>query len=119
MAVTYTVTRKKVYSIGDRKEVIADVSCSGQPTSGGDTLTGAALGLDLECNIVECSGIAAPAAGTSGVPVAVIHGTGVDHKLAFLVQVTAGAGNALGTYTGTLSSAIVRVRAVGKGKAAV
>jgi hypothetical protein len=125
MPVTFTVTPRHVYSIGDRKEVIADVACTGTPTVGGDALTGAALGLN-QVDTVDAVGAAGVVGGTSGTAVQVIHSTtafstssaGVPGVLiVFLVQGTAGAANSMLAYTGATAGFVFRVRAVGKGLA--
>jgi len=121
MAVTFSVTNRKVYSIGDRKEVIADVTCTGSPTVGGDALTPSALGLAGELDCVDICGGASNSGGTSGVTVGVVHGAGVALSqvlVVFYVQGTAGAANAMVAYTGATAGFQFRVRAVGKGSAA-
>lgn len=120
MAVTFTVTPVKTYSIGDRYELIADVACTGTPTVGGDALTAAALGLDLELDYVATSGIATVSGGTSGTAVALYHGVAgtvpvTSVTVVFYVQGTAAAGTSMVAYTGATAGFIFRVRAVGKG----
>jgi hypothetical protein len=120
MAVTFTVTKQKVYVSGDRKEVIADVACTGTPTVGGDALTAAALGLDIEMDVLACSN-ASNSGGTAGLVVAPIHAsaTPTSVNVAFYVQGTAAAGTAMVAYTGATAGQVFRVRAVGKGSATV
>lgn len=51
-----TVTIVKTFVIGDRREVIADVSPSSSYAAGGDTLTAAQLGLSTELDSVDVLG---------------------------------------------------------------
>lgn len=120
MAVTFTITKQKVYVVGDRKEVIADVACTGTPTVGGDAITATQLGLDIEMDVVGCSN-ASNAGGTSGLAVAPVHGsaTPTSVPLVFYVQGTAAAGTSMVAYTGATAGLTFRVRAVGKGPATV
>jgi hypothetical protein len=119
MAVTFTVTKTKVYVNGDRKEVIADVACTGTPTAGGDALTAAALGLDIECDVVACSN-ASLANGTGGLVVSPIHASATPTSVTIVFYTAAGTpatGTALAAYTGATANYSFRVRAVGKGAA--
>ena len=116
MAVTFTVTPSKVFSVGDRKCVIADVACTGTPTAGGDDLTGAALGLDLTVNAILPSN-AVKSDGTIGAVVSAIPGTS-KATIVFLVQGMAGATNTMVPLTSTTANLSFRVVAFGKGKAA-
>lgn len=120
MAVTFTVTKQKVFVSGDRKEVIADVACTGTPTVGGDALTAVALGLDIEMDMVGCTN-SSNAGGTAGLVVAPIHAsaTPTSVNVAFYVQAAAAAGTSLAAYTGATAGQVFRVRAVGKGPATV
>lgn len=111
MAVTFTVTNRKVFVIGDRKMLIAKVACTGTPTAGGDALTGSTLGLGTESNVVFV-GNAANAGATSAL---VAQWDDTDDKIAFYVQGTAGAGNALVAYTGDTANHTIQVIAIGKG----
>lgn len=126
MPMTFTPTIRHVYSIGDRKEVVADVAYSGTPTVGGDALTGASIGLN-QVDTVDVVGAGSNTGVTAGYAVSVIHSTtafstssaGVPGVLiGFMVQGTAGAGNPLIAATGALTAGSFRVRAVGKGSAA-
>ncbi len=119
MAVTFTPTILGVYDLGGgRKEVIADISCTGTPTVGGDALTAAQLGLTGEMEICMASGAAGVSGATSGANVQLIHGTGrflSQVLVAFLVQAVAGAATSMVAYTGATAGFIFRVRAIGKG----
>lgn len=120
MPVAFTPTLSKVYVVGDRKEVIVDLACAGNPTVGGDDLTAAALGLD-EINSVDPCGGASNAGGTSGAGVGIIHEPGGDKskvKVVFYVQAVAAAGTSMVAYTGATAGFVFRARVVGKGKAA-
>lgn len=120
MAVTFTPTIRKVWSNGDRKEVIYDIACTGTPTVGGDALTAAALKLEVELDLVSTSGVASVVGGTSGAGIAVIHGAGVNLSqvlIVFYVQGTAAAGTSQVAYTGATAGFAFRARAIGKGSA--
>lgn len=121
MAVTFTVTKAKVYVTGDRKEVLADVACSGVPTVGGDALTAASLGLDGELDVLQVPGSSTNVGGTAGLSIAAYHNavTPTSATIVFYVQGTAAAGTAMVAYTGDTVNHVFRVRAVGKGAAAV
>lgn len=120
MAVTFTVTPVKTHVVGSRKEVVADVACTGTPSANGDVLLQSALGLDLELLTFEVlGGTAANGTNTSAVVVGVDHSAIASFgavKLQFYVQGTAGAANALVAYSGATAGMVFRVRAVGKGK---
>ncbi len=119
MAVTFTVTPVKTHVLGDRKEVIADVACTGTPSAGGDNLTAAALGCDLELNSVHPIGNALDATNANALGVSVDHSPIAAFalvKVVFHVQAVAGAGTAAVAYTGATAGYKFRVRVVGKGK---
>lgn len=120
MAVTFTVTPVKEYVIGDRKEVIVDVACTGTPTVGGDVLTAAQLGLSDELDVVQPAGGASVVGATSAAAIMVIHPAGTNLTqvlLAFMVQGVAGAANSMVAYSGATAGFAFRLRAVGKGVA--
>lgn len=119
MAVTFTVTKQKVYKSGDRKEVVADISCTGTPTVGGDALTGATLGLEDELDYVAPVGNASNSGGTSGAVVAAVYSgaTPTSVPIVFYVQGTAGAANAMVALAASTAGLSFRVVARGKGSA--
>lgn len=121
MAVTFTVTKTKVYVVGDRKEVIADVACTGVPTVGGDAITAITLGLDGELDCLQVPGSTTNTGGTAGLSVAAYHSsaTPASATIVFYVQGTAAAGTAMVAYTGDTVNHVFRVRAIGKGPASV
>lgn len=113
MAVTFTVTKSKVFSIGDRKMVLGQIACTGVPTAGGDVLSAASLGLEIELNAVFVSNSA-----DAGQTVALAtQWDNTDNKIGFFVQGTAGAGNAMVAYSGDTANHIIQFRAIGKGSA--
>lgn len=120
MAVTFTITNTKVYTIGDRKEVIADVAVQGTPQIGGDTLTASMLGLDLELDFVLATPLLKPDQ-TQGVMTAVYHPSATPSSVLvfFYVQGTAGNTNPMVPFNSNMTNWSMRVRAVGKGPAVV
>ena len=121
MAVTFTPTLRHVYSIGDRKEAIYDIACTGVPTVGGDALTAAALSLDV-IDIAEASGGASNVGGTAGAGVSIVFpATAFITTMTIVFYVAAavpGAGVAHIAQTLTTAGYQFRLRVVGKGKAA-
>lgn len=113
MAVTFTPTVRKVFVAGDRKFVLGTLACTGVPTAGGDVLSAASIGLELELDAVFVSN-SANAGQTAGL---ITQWDDTDNKIAFMVQGTAGAGNALVAYTGDTVNHIIQFRAIGKGSA--
>lgn len=115
MAVTFTVTKRKVFVIGDRKMVVATVAAAGATTVGGDVLSPNLLGLEDEFNLVDC-GFAANAAQTSFFGV---QWDDTDNKVAFINATAAvGATVPLAQSTATVAHDF-RVMAIGKGTASV
>lgn len=108
-----TVTLNKVYSIGDRKEVLATITFDSSYPTGGESLTASDLGLALELDYVS-GGLARN--GTNAV--STVYDYTNSKLMAF--QSTTGAPNKLIEVANTsdLSSYAVKVRVVGKGKAA-
>jgi hypothetical protein len=111
-----TAAIQKVYIIGDRKEVIADVTMSGSYATGGDTCPATLLGLDLELNIVDVCGRAYN--GTLAFDAHYNHAT--NKMMLFGTNATPGAavGDPEVPSTTNVAAYVVRVRAVGKGPAA-
>lgn len=115
MAVTFTVTLRKVFVIGDRKMVVANVAAAGATTAGGDVLLPAALGLADECNVL-LTGAAADAGQTSFF---ITQWDDTDNKVAFINATAAvGATVPLAQSTATIAHTF-RMIAIGKGTAAV
>lgn len=113
MAVTFTVTIRKVIAVGDRKMVVANVAAAGATTVGGDVLLPSKLGLDNEMTIVDC-GFAADAGQTSFFGV---QWDDTDNKVAFVNATAAvGATVPLAQTTATIAHTF-RVIAFGKGPA--
>lgn len=50
-----TVTLRKVFVTGDRKEVVADVLFDNSYLTGGEALTGTQLGLEGELNVIDAT----------------------------------------------------------------
>jgi hypothetical protein len=111
-----TAVIQKVYIIGDRKEVIADVTMSSSYATGGDTCPQTLLGLDLEQNIVDVCGRAFN--GTLAFDAHYNHAT--SKMLLFGTSGTPGAavGDPEVTAGTNVAAYVVRVRAIGKGPAA-
>lgn len=109
-----TITTNKVYSIGDRKEVIATITFDSSYPTGGESLTASDLGLALQVDYVESGAVARN--GTNAV--VTVYDYTNSKLMAF--QSTTGAPNKLIEVANTsdLSSYAVRLRVVGKGKAA-
>jgi hypothetical protein len=117
MAVTFTPTVRHVYSIGDRKEAIIDIAYSGTPTAGGDTVLPSALGF-TQLDIIDIGDCGSDAGATNAYILNVIYPNAAfvaSVKLAFMVQVTAGATTPLGPATGALTAGSFRCRVIGKG----
>jgi hypothetical protein len=93
--------------------VLGTIACTGVPTAGGDALTAASLGLELELNQVDLSN-SADTGQTVGL---ITQWDPSDNKVAFYCQGTAGAGNTLVAYTGDTANHVIGFRAVGKGSA--
>jgi hypothetical protein len=112
MAVTFTVTKRRVFSIGDRKMVIGRISAAGATTVGGDVLAPSLLGLN---NLTHFEpGVAADAGQTSFF---VVQWDETDNKIAF-VNATAAVGAAvpLAQTTATIAH-LFSFMAIGKGDA--
>lgn len=109
-----TVTPKKVFVIGDRKEAHYDVTFDNSYPTGGETLGPTELQLD-SVDIIEAGPIARNAAGTSAVPVGYDY---TNSKLQAYRYDGASAGKAFleeVANTVDLSTFTVRIRAVGRG----
>lgn len=114
MAVTFTVTKRKVFSIGDRKMVVGSIACTGTPTAGGDALAASDLGLEVELDAVNL-GNAYVAGQTTGLVTQWDH---TDNKVAFYTaNGTPAASTALTAFTGATANYIMEFTAVGKGSA--
>lgn len=107
MAVIVSIV--KVFNKGDRKEVIADVTFDNSYPTGGEPLTGADLGLEIELNAVENVSVFTGAAFSPGKSVA------YDHVAKKLALTSAGVE---ATNASDQSTVKARVAATGKGRAA-
>lgn len=115
MAVTFTVSKRKVFVIGDRKMVIANVAAAGATTVGGDVLSPSLLGLEDECNVVDLG----PAADAGQTSFFATQWDDTDNKVAF-INATAAVGAAVPlAQTTAVIAHTMRVVAIGKGTAAV
>lgn len=129
MAVTFTSTVRHVYSIGDRKEAILDIACTGSPTGGGDALRLDTLGF-TQVDTVDPVGSASNAGGTVLATIHVLHSVAAFSTVTIaatpvpgvtIVFGTAsaapGSGVSLLAYSGATAGLVFRVRVVGKGGA--
>lgn len=110
-----TFTPIKTYIIGDRKEVIGDLTMSSSYATGGDTAPPSLFGLDLELNVVEMFNDI-----TNGtLSFRAIYDHANNKVKAFGTNATPGAavGDPEVTNATNLSAYVGRVRAVGKGPA--
>jgi|SRR6185436_13796604 len=115
MATTFSVNIVKVWAIGDRKAVIADITATGVPTAAGDVLSPSALGLEVELNGVMPMGAARDAGQTVG---AAIQWDPTDNKVSFIAAGAAATGGVV--ITGNMNQfGLFRVLAIGKGSAVV
>lgn len=112
-----TFTKSKVFVVGDRKEVIGTVTLTGSYTTGGESVPGSLLGLDLEVTDVQCGN----AVVTGGVFDAEYNNTTGKLQLFGAVDATPAANEASPELAAAAipgGPANVRIRAIGKGKAA-
>lgn len=105
-----TVTKDKVYVVGDRKRVEATVLFDNSYPTGGESLTAANLGLELELNSVDIGAVTTNNAASIDKR-AVYDRT--NSKLALFTGITEA------TNASDQSTIRVKVSAIGKGSAAV
>lgn len=105
-----TVTKDKVFVVGDRKRVEATVLFDNSYPTGGESLTAADLGLELEVNAVLPGAVTTNNAASTDKRAVYDH---VNSKLALFTGITEA------TAASDQSTVRVRVSAVGKGSAAV
>lgn len=116
MAATYTVTKRAVFVVGDRKMVVGSIEAAGTPTAGGDALAAADLGLELVLDTVIL-GNAYKADGSAVLGTAWDH---TDNKISFTTAAaTTATTTALDEYSGSTDDYFMEFIAVGKGSAAL